>query len=211
MDRLQLKEQAKNAIRNALPNPALVTFSLFIMIVVLIAPQTILLEWQAGMHVAAPPIEILIIFSVGVQLLSSILMFGYTGVYALKVAQGEPAGYKNLFDGFYQPGKVLWLTILIGLFTFLWSLLFVIPGIVAAYRYRQAYFVLAQNKNVTALEALQISKKLMRGRKIDLFVLDLSFIGWAILCSLTWGILYIWKLPYFSVTYANFYRRLSSS
>lgn len=92
-----------------------------------------------------------------------------------------------------------------------WSLLFVIPGIVAAYRYSMATYIMAENPGMQATEAIERSKALMDGRKGDLFCLDLSFIGWALLATLTAGIGYLWLTPYMTVSRAAFYRSLPRS
>ena len=95
-------------------------------------------------------------------------------------------------------------------FTFLWSLLLVIPGVIKAISYSQMFYLMADNPEMTAAEAQAKSMELMNGHKAEYFVLQLSFIGWMILATLTLGILYIWLLPYMQTTYANYYRTLVS-
>ena len=109
------------------------------------------------------------------------------------------------FDDFWSAFKV---TFLVGLFTFLWSLLFVIPGIVKTYAYSMSMYILAENKGKPALECINESKAMTNGHKMDLFVLNLSFIGWAMLVGLTFGIAGIWVLPYMNATMANAYQSL---
>jgi uncharacterized membrane protein len=109
------------------------------------------------------------------------------------------------FDDFWSAFKV---TFLVGLFTFLWSLLFVIPGIVKTYAYSMSLYILAENKGKPALECINESKAMTNGHKMDLFVLNLSFIGWAMLVGLTFGIAAIWVSPYMSATMANAYQSL---
>lgn len=109
------------------------------------------------------------------------------------------------FDDFWSAFKV---TFLVGLFTFLWSLLFVIPGIIKTYAYSMSLYILAENKGKSALECINESKAMTDGHKMDLFVLNLSFIGWGLLCLITFGIAYIWVGPYMSATYANAYNSL---
>lgn len=94
-------------------------------------------------------------------------------------------------------------------FTFLWSLLFVIPGIIKSISYSQMFYLMADNPKLSAAEAQAKSMELMNGHKAEYFVLQLSFIGWTLLASLTFGILYIWLLPYMQTTYANYYRSLT--
>lgn len=109
------------------------------------------------------------------------------------------------FDDFWSAFKV---TFLVGLFTFLWSLLFVIPGIVKTYAYSMSMYILAENKGKPALECINESKAMTNGHKMDLFVLNLSFIGWMMLVGLTFGIAGIWVLPYMNATMANAYQSL---
>ena len=109
------------------------------------------------------------------------------------------------FDDFWSAFKVNFLT---GLFTFLWSLLFVIPGIIKGYSYSMSMYILAENKGKPALECIDESKAMTNGHKMDLFVLDLSFIGWILLGCITFGIALIWVYPYMNATYANVYNSL---
>lgn len=108
--------------------------------------------------------------------------------FCLKLVDGEQARFEDLFSGFDIFGNAFVLNLLITLKVLAWSLLFVIPGIVAAYRYSMATYILTENPNMQATEAIERSKALMDGRKGDLFRLDLSFIGWALLAVLTAGI-----------------------
>lgn len=109
------------------------------------------------------------------------------------------------FDDFWSAFKVTFLT---GLFTFLWSLLFVIPGIIKSLSYSMSVYILAENKGKAALECINESKQMTEGHKMDLFVLGLSFIGWALLCVITFGIAAIWVVPYMQATYVNAYNSL---
>ncbi len=89
----------------------------------------------------------------------------------------------------------------------LWSLLFVIPGIIAAYRYSMALYVLIDNPELGALECLRRSKEMMRGNKFKLFVLELSFIGWILLATIP--LVNIYVMPYMETTVCNFYNAVS--
>ena len=109
------------------------------------------------------------------------------------------------FDDFWSAFKV---TFLVGLFTFLWSLLFVIPGIIKSFSYSMSTYILAENKGKPALECINESKAMTNGHKMDLFVLGLSIIGWGFLCAITLGIASIWVIPYMQATYANAYNSL---
>ena len=131
----------------------------------------------------------------------------FTRVFLNVVAGAKPTAGDAFcgFDDFWSAFKV---NFLVGLFTFLWSLLFIIPGIVKSYSYSMAMYILAENKEKPALECINESKAMTNGHKMDLFVLGLSFIGWGLLGSVTLGIAYIWVFPYTQATYANVYNSL---
>lgn len=93
----------------------------------------------------------------------------------------------------------------------LWSLLFFIPGIVKFYSYSMMFFVMAENPKISVCKAMDISKELTRGYKGELFVLDLSFLGWAILASIPCGLGYLWLWPYMVMTKTNAYQYLKQA
>ena len=126
----------------------------------------------------------------------------------LNVTYGKDADIAQLFNGFQYTGKAVWLTVLIAVFTFLWTLLCYIPGFVKAYAYSMSYYILAENPNMTAREALNESKRITKGHKMDLFVLHLSFIPWLLLVTITCGIASIYVVPYMSLSVANFYHEI---
>jgi uncharacterized membrane protein len=90
-------------------------------------------------------------------------------------------------------------------------LLLVIPGIVAAYRYSMSFYILSDNPQLSAQEAMNESKRMMNGYKGKLFCLHFSFIGWSILCVLTIGIGFLWLVPYMQASIANFYENLKNA
>ena len=126
----------------------------------------------------------------------------------LNVASGIKPTTGDAFCGYDDFWSAFKVTFLSGFFTFLWSLLFVIPGIVKSYAYSMSIYVLAENKGKPALECINESKAMTNGHKMDLFVLILSFIGWILLSCITFGIAYIWVLPYIQTTYTNAYNSL---
>lgn len=130
-----------------------------------------------------------------------------TRVY-LNVAKTDEVEVGDAFSGFDDFWAAFKVNFLVGLFTFLWSLLFVIPGIIKSYSYSMSMYILAENKGKSALECINESKQITNGHKMDLFVLSLSFIGWALLGVITFGIAYIWVLPYMQTTIANAYYSL---
>lgn len=125
-------------------------------------------------------------------------------IYFTCLSDGMQTGIGDIFtkgfDGRYylrRVGGYAWMT----LFTFLWSLLFVIPGIVKGYSYALTPYILAKYPEIPAKEALKLSMKIMNGRKSELFVLDLSFIGWFLLSGITFGLVGIFFVfPYYYIT-----------
>lgn len=128
-------------------------------------------------------------------------------VYMLVVNNENPE-VKDTFSGFDDFWSAFKVTFFTGLFTFLWSLLFIVPGIVKAYSYSFAMNILAENKGKPALECINESKAMTNGHKMDLFVLSLSFIGWLLLVCITFGIAAIWVSPYMQTTFMNAYYSL---
>lgn len=128
-------------------------------------------------------------------------------MFLMNTVRNTGACYGNLLDGFGMFGRILLLNILEGIFIGLWSMLFVVPGIVAAYRYRMAIYLLIDHPEMSPMQCIRESKRMMQGRKGELFMLDLSFIGWQILASapvLGW-LVQIWSLPYINVTRVLYY------
>ena len=117
------------------------------------------------------------------SLLGVILGAGFA-MYCMAIRRGERAEYLTLFDGFSFVGKLIGLTIVTALFIWLWSMLFIIPGIIAAYRYRFAPYNLYENPGIGVMEALEMSKRQTMGYKGQLFALGLSYLGWTLLASL---------------------------
>lgn len=115
---------------------------------------------------------------------------------------GEAFGGFSNFTGAF---RVYWAQ---SIFTFLWMLLLIIPGYIKGIAYSQAMYVLAENPEISGTEAIGKSQDMMRGHKMEYFVLQLSFIGWHLLAILTFGLLYIWLIPYMSATNANFYQSI---
>ena len=135
------------------------------------------------------------------------LTLGFT-IVSINIIRMKPIEVSQVFDGFRNFGNALLACVLNGLFIFLWSLLFIVPGIIKAYEYSMTYYILADNPAMSATEARNRSIELMRGNKWRLFCLQFSFIGWWILCGLTCGILSLWVVPYMQSAVAAFYQSL---
>ena len=224
LDRAALKMEAKGIVKSARVSACLFTL-LFLAIrwllsglseyVSLDAERAYYLSVASGvdlsflaLHRTFSPVLVTFV-SIMVGLLNVLLNAGYAR-YHLGVRRGEEMPYETLFDGFSFAGKLILLSIVQYLFIFLWSLLFVIPGIIAAYRYRFAVYNLCEDPEMGVMEALNMSKAQTNGFKWQLFALDWSFIGWILLCGLTLGILYIWVQPYIFQTDIGYFQQIKS-
>ena len=159
------------------------------------------------LYPVALPTTVVTLVAVVCWLLRVLLQGGWV-LYHLGVRRGEEMPYATLFDGFGFIGKLILLNIVITLYVFLWSMLFIIPGIIAGYRYRFAVYNLCENPDIGVMEAISMSKAQTAGYKGDLFLLDLTFIGWNLLCSLTLGILSIWIAPYIIQTNIGYFQEI---
>ena len=135
---------------------------------------------------------------------------GYA-IFNLKLVDNKEAEFKDLFSQFHRLGDGFCMNFLVGLYTVLWTLLFVIPGIIKTYSYAMTPYILAENPGMTATEAITESRRIMDGNKWRLFCLSFSFIGWALLAALlTFGIGYLWLVPYQQASFASFYREIKA-
>ena len=128
----------------------------------------------------------------------------------LRLIRRQGVEISNAFDGFKNFVSAFLLYLLNSIFTALWTLLFIIPGIIKAYSYSMGVYILADNPSMDANSARKKSMEIMHGNKWRLFCLDISFIGWYLLCILTLGILTLWVSPYHEAARAEFYQHLVS-
>jgi len=129
-------------------------------------------------------------------------------IFNLNVARNRHPELSQIFEGFRNFGNALVAYLLMVLYILLWSLLFIIPGIIVSFSYSMTFYILADDPGLKPGEALQKSKAMMDGHKMDFFLLNLSFIGWALLCLLTLGIGFLWLIPYIQITTAKFYEEV---
>ena len=132
-------------------------------------------------------------------------------MFSLSLSRGESARLEQIFEGFKNYGTVLGAYLLMVLFIFLWMLLLIIPGIIAAIAYSQTFYILAEDDAISSMDALKKSKEMMDGYKWKYFCLGLRFIGWALLCILTLGIGFLWLSPYIQISYAKFYEDIKTA
>lgn len=149
-----------------------------------------------------------LVIAIAQFILGCIVTVGYA-CFNLRLVDGEEVSLDTLFKYFPQWKTMVIAGLLQTLYVVLWSLLFVIPGIIASYRYAMTSFILAENPELTASEAIDRSKELMSGNKWRLFCLSFSFIGWGILCVFTLGIGNLWLTPYIQAAFAAFYRDIT--
>jgi len=117
-------------------------------------------------------------------LFQGIVVFGLVTTLVKCIRNDVERWFADAFGGFRRPLGLLWLTVLMSLKIFLWALLLVVPGIIAAFRYALAWYVKAENPEMGANACLKRSGEIMRGRKMKLFVFSLSYIGWILLAVL---------------------------
>ena len=130
--------------------------------------------------------------------------------YLLKQYNHANFELRDLFSRFDRFGQGFAQKFLRGLYTILWSFLFIIPGIVKSYAYAMTPFIMAENPEMSASEAITASKELMDGHKGELFTLDLTFIGWGLLAALTLNLGHLALNPYRNAAYAAFYKDLTA-
>ena len=143
-------------------------------------------------------------------ILGSFIGVGYAK-FNLNLVDKKETAFETLFEYFSHWKTTTVARLLRALYVFLWSLLFVIPGIVAGFSYAMTDYILAENPELTATEAIEQSKSMMMGNRWRFFCLQFSFIGWDILATLAFGIGHLWLTPYKQAAYAAFYREVSGT
>lgn len=148
----------------------------------------------------------------GFTFVFSPLNIGYTYAFNSLYMEGDNALTGNTFRfGFRRWGRNVWGMFLVGFFTSLWSLLLIVPGIIKFYAYAMTPYILIDNPELSANQAINLSCKMMKGHKFDLFFLQLSFIGWGILSVFTGGIGLLWLMPYMMSSQAAFYQDIKQN
>ena len=130
--------------------------------------------------------------------------------YTLKMVRGEDYEKEDLFQFVGKILPIVAITLLMTIFVFLWSILLIIPGIIAALGYSMIFYLYADNQDDSPMEYLSKSKEMMNGYKWDYFVFGLSFIGWILLCVITLGIALIYVVPYVSIAQSIYYNELKT-
>ncbi len=192
MDRIQLKSLAKEQIKGKIWNLLAVMLIIYV------------ITWAASLILGRVPYVGALIATVAVIPFSLSL----ARIYLAVVNEDKKPQIVDAFVGYDDLWSAIKTFLLMYVLLSLWMLLLIVPGIIKALSYSQAYYILAENKGMSAREAINRSKEMMEGHKMDLFILELSFIGWGIVGLITLGVAYIWIMPYMQATYANFYNSI---
>lgn len=167
-------------------------------------PQEVLLIIATILGIIA---IVAVIYAIATFIIGGPITLGYVK-FNLDMVNGYRPSFSDLFSQFHRFGEGFLLQFLRGLFIFLWTLLLIVPGIIATYSYAMAPYILYENPGMSASDAITESKKMMDGNKWRLFCLSFSFIGWQLLSIFTLGILNLWINPYMEAAYAAFYEEL---
>ena len=150
----------------------------------------------------------------GVGTVASIIIggpitYGVAKLFLKQARDGQKMDIAGMFDGFKDDfGGTLLLGFLQSLFITLWSLLLIVPGIVKAYGYSMAFMLKNDHPDYDWRACLNESQKMMKGHKMELFILDLSFIGWLIVGELCLGVGTLWVVAYMQAAHTQFYENL---
>ena len=221
INRVELKGEAKNILRSAQVSPYLMALLFLVLRVVLEGLRgyvsgdfiTYINNIVPGfpipdilIHDEFDP-KVVIFIVVMAWLLSSVLNAGWS-LYHLGIRKGEKMGFGTLFDGFSFVGKLILTSLAVNALVTLGTTLFIIPGVIISYMYRYAVYNLCENPDISVLQAMRMSAHQTRGFKMQLFVLDWSFLGWQVVSAFTFGIAAIWVLPYAEQTNVGYFQEL---
>ena len=229
LNRPLLKQQARGLIRTAQPS-VLTTSAVYIMLGAVVAflsdrlvgisyatleryasfVQQGKLDYAVSVLSSSMPSFPAVLINLALKLVMAIVGVGFT-LFILNTVRGTGAAMGNLLDGFGFFWRIILLNLLLSIFVFLWSLLLIVPGIIAAYRYSMATYVLLDHPEYGVMDCIRESKALTAGRKGELFKLDLSFLGWLFLSFLPYigYLVSVWVTPYYALTHAMYYERFS--
>ncbi len=219
-ERKKYKNFAKKQLAGRWGIPILVTLVIILVSAIFSIPDVISLsrsgylaavlngDYMAAAEASSTASSTSFITSIITMIISAIMEVAAIGLYIKMSRSPEPVSFSDFLEGFNNWGRATLAVLWQFLWIFLWSLLFLIPGIVKSIAYSQMYYIIAEYKDVSVTKAMRISMEITKGHKWDLFVLYLSFLGWAILSAFTLGILNFWLMPYMDMTYVNAYHAL---
>lgn len=209
MNRYELKMRAKEALQGKWIIAIAVTIIALILNNIHLSTDTSIFRfsggWMEHLRVLSPLSSVSSSISSLINfILSGPVAYGVAFFY-LNILREDEARVESMFQGFKRFLDTLLAYLFISIFTFLWFLLLIIPGIIAGLSYSMTYYILIDHPELTPLEAIRLSKEIMVGHKGELFVLGLSFIGWFFLGLITFGVGLLYVIPYFNATLAEFY------
>lgn len=143
-------------------------------------------------------------------IINCLITFGYLSFF-LKISRNEDVTCNELFSKVNMAFKYILMSILIGIVVLIGTICLIVPGIILGFGLTQTSFILLDNPDMGVIDAMKLSWKMMKGYKMDYFILSLSFLGWAILLIFTLFIGYFWLVPYMQVTMCNFYNKVKES
>ena len=150
-----------------------------------------------------------VLSQIGVGLIATFLIapmyYSYNVAFLENKRSGAALNVEKLIVGYNDFTRIAVTMLLVYVYTFLWTLLFIIPGIIKTISYSQVPFILKDNPNLKYNQAIELSMEMMEGHKMQYFILVLSFIGWFLLVIVTFGIATLWVTPYFTATLAHYY------
>jgi len=159
--------------------------------------------------VMATIMTVIMVISIIRFIVSGAMTLGYAK-FNLRLVDEENVSFGTLFSEFKRFGTGLLMQVLRFVYILLWTMLFVIPGIIACHSYALTPYILIDHPELSANEAIRKSKEMMDGNKWRLFCMQFSFIGWSLLCAFfTLGIGYLWLMPYIEAANAAFYREIA--
>lgn len=198
MNRIEIKEKAKELVKENFKN--FWKGYLIVMAISLLCSFAIELLFDRGSTIYN-------CLTLVASFFTSTLTVGFY-LYMLKLVRGEDFAKEDIFKYVGNILPIVAISILTMVFVFLWSILLIIPGIIAALGYSMVLYLYADNSSLTPMDYLNQSKEMMQGYKWDYFVFVLSFIGWILLCGITLGIALIWVVPYVSFAETIYYDEL---
>ena len=156
-------------------------------------------------------VTLVITLLVGVIVFIGVILLIITGII---LSFMYPQVYYIMSEGLEMSMMAIEVTLvvrlLVGVIVFIGAILLIITGIILSFMYSQVYYIMAENPEMSIIDCLKESSRIMKGHKMDLFVLELSFLGWVILMGITFGIAGLYVLPYYSATLTNFYLEIKN-
>lgn len=220
--KMKTNQDFKNAALDALSGnwgKAVLAAILYILVAMAIVGPMSFMSASANISPSATPQEMMEILtqtsglSFATFLLEVFLLIpievGFANAFRKLLVLGDNNLARNVFN-FSNYWRKVGAMVLVGIFTFLWTLLLVVPGIIKSFSYSMTKYIIDENPELTPSEAIHRSRMMMRGHKFDLFWLYLSFIGWAVLACLTGGIGFLWLGPYLQTSEAAFYEEVKA-